>query len=101
MWVMVMFDLPVLTKEQRRRYSRFRKSLLHDGFGQMQYSVYVRPCPSDENATVHRKRIEERVPEEGQVSIILFTDKQFERMETFWGKMKVPPEEPPEQLTFF
>lgn len=101
MWVLVMFDLPVMTKEQRRRYARFRKDLLKNGFSQLQYSVYARPCPSDENATVHRRRIEDRVPEEGQVRILLFTDKQFERMETFWGKLRVPPEEPPSQLTFF
>ncbi|MCC6403225.1 MAG: CRISPR-associated endonuclease Cas2 [Fimbriimonadaceae bacterium] len=101
MWVLVMFDLPVETTEQRRRYARFRKDLLKDGFDRMQYSVYARPCPSDENATVHRKRIEDRVPSEGQVRIIMFTDKQFERMEVFYGKLTVPPEKPPEQLSFF
>jgi CRISPR-associated protein Cas2 len=101
MWVMVMFDLPVLTKEQKRRYARFRKLLLQDGFDQLQYSVYARPCPSEENAAVHRKRIEDKVPVEGQVRILQFTDKQFERMEVFYGKLRVDPEEPPEQLTFF
>ena len=101
MWVLVMFDLPVLTKVQRRRYARFRKELLNNGFQQLQYSVYARPCPSDENAAVHRQRIEDKVPFEGQVRIIMFTDKQFERMEVFYGKSRTPPEKPPDQLSFF
>ena len=84
MWVLVMFDLPVLTKVQRRRYARFRKELLNNGFQQLQYSVYARPCPSDENAAVHRQRIEDKVPFEGQVRIIMITNNQFDRMEDFY-----------------
>lgn len=42
MRLMVMFDLPVETSEQRREYRRFRKSLINEGFCMIQYSVYVR-----------------------------------------------------------
>lgn len=28
MWLMVMFDLPVVTREEKRSYARFRKYLL-------------------------------------------------------------------------
>ena len=31
-WVLVMFDLPVLTKPERREAARFRKHLLKDGY---------------------------------------------------------------------
>lgn len=101
MWVMVMFDLPVLTKLNRKDYSRFRKRLLENGFNRLQYSVYARPCPSEENAGVHRKRVERCLPPEGQVRILLFTDKQFERMEIFFGKMPTGVEQQPQQLSFF
>lgn len=101
MWVMVMFDLPVDTKLARRRYADFRKLLLKDGFLQLQYSVYARPCPTDENASVHRKRVEHAIPVEGQVRIIMFTDKQFERMAVFNGKIRDWPESQPDQFTFF
>lgn len=101
MWVMVMFDLPVTTKEARRRYSRFRKFLLEDGFWQLQFSVYARPCPSEENAAVHRRRVEQRVPAYGRVRMMVFTDKQFERMQVFYGKTRGQPEKQPAQLTFF
>ena len=101
MWIMVMFDLPTDTKKARRRYSLFRKSLLEDGFLQMQYSVYARPCPTDENAHVHRRRVEGAIPVEGHVRILLFTDKQFERMLVFNGKIRDYPERQPEQMAFF
>ncbi len=40
MWVITMFDLPVVTPKARKAYARFRKTLLEDGFTMMQYSVY-------------------------------------------------------------
>ena len=101
MWIITMFDLPVDTKEARHAYHVFRESLLKDGFTQMQYSVYGRHCPSEENTAVHIQRIERHVPENGEVRIISITEKQFERMRIFWGKMRRPPEEPSPQLTLF
>jgi CRISPR-associated protein Cas2 len=101
MWVLTMFDLPVDTKKARRAYADFRKHLLKDGFTRMQYSVYVRHCASEENAAVHIARVERSVPPDGEVRILMFTDKQFERMRIFWGKMRKPPPPPPAQLELF
>ncbi len=101
MWVLAMFDLPTDTKKARRDYTLFRKSLLTDGFTQMQYSVYARHCPSRENAEVHLARIERNLPPDGEVRVITITDKQFERMHIFWGKMRKPPEPAPCQLELF
>lgn len=42
MWCVVMFDLPVGTKKQRREATRFRNLLLDEGYWRAQYSVYVR-----------------------------------------------------------
>lgn len=96
-----MFDLPVDTKRARREYAQFRKFLLQDGFTQMQFSVYSRHCPSEENAIVHIRRVSGHVPPEGEVRIITITDKQFERMRIFWGKLRTPPEQPAAQLELF
>ncbi|GMW02455.1 MAG: hypothetical protein AMXMBFR84_35910 [Candidatus Hydrogenedentota bacterium] len=101
MWIVAMFDLPTDTKDARREYTRFRTSLLKDGFAQMQYSVYIRHCPSQENVDVHVKRVEKSLPPDGEVRLIVITEKQFERMRVFWGKRRKPPEEPPAQLEFF
>lgn len=101
MWVLAMFDLPTDTKRARREYALFRKALLRDGFTQMQYSVYARHCPSKENAEAHIARIECHLPPDGEVRVVTITDKQFERMEIFWGKMRRTPDPAPCQLSLF
>jgi len=101
MWVLAMFDLPVDTKKARRRYALFRRFLVEDGFSMMQYSVYARHCPSRENADVHVNRVKSHVPPDGEVRILVITDKQFERMLIFWGKMRKKPESPGQQLELF
>ena len=44
MWMMVMFDLPVGTKIERRKATQFRNVLLDKGFEMSQFSVYFRFC---------------------------------------------------------
>ena len=101
MWLMVLFDLPVKTKEDRRNYRIFHKELLKDGFHFVQFSAYMRFCPSTENAEVHEKRVKEMLPPEGEVRLMLLTDKQFERMKIYVGKKKRELEKPPPQLLLF
>lgn len=101
MWIVVMFDLPVDTKAARREYALFRKALLKDGFVKMQFSVYIRHCPSEENADVHSGRVSAVVPPDGEIRIMRITDKQFERMRIFWGKNRTRPEAAPAQLQLF
>ena len=101
MWVLTLFDLPVDTKKARREYAIFRKKLLKDGFTRMQFSVYARHCASEENALVHLQRVERSVPPDGEVRLITITDKQFERMKIFFGKIRKQPQPPPPQLELF
>lgn len=85
MWTMVMFDLPVLTKQQRRRAAKFRHDLLDLGFEMAQFSVYMRFCGGRPAADALATRVERRLPPEGHVSILAFTDKQYARMRVFNG----------------
>lgn len=101
MWLFVFFDLPTDTKKDRRNYSIFRKKLLKDGFNMMQYSVYTRHCASKESLNVHIKRVESFLPPKGQVSILEITDKQYGRIQNFWGKEKDPVSKGPQQLELF
>ena len=101
MWLVAMFDLPMLSKEEKRAYTDFRKFLLGDGFTKMQFSVYFRPCPSEENVQVHSKRVKANLPPDGEVRLMAFTDKQFERMQIFHGKTRGKTEKAPDQITFF
>ena len=100
MWLLTMFDLPTDTKASRRAYTDFRKALLQDGFSMLQFSVYARHCPSEENAVVHENRVSLSLPPDGEVRLLVVTDKQFERMKIFYGKRRKVPEKAPEQISF-
>jgi CRISPR-associated protein Cas2 len=86
MWVIVMFDLPTETKADKKNYTKFRKNMLADGFQMFQFSMYLRHCPSRENAEVHVNRTKKNLPPYGHIGILVITDKQFGMMEIFRGK---------------
>lgn len=86
MWVLVFFDLPTETKKERKEAALFRKELIRSGFIMFQYSIYMRHCPSAENAEVHIRRVKSLLPPYGQVGILSITDKQFGSMELFSEK---------------
>ena len=86
MWVLVFFDLPTETKKERKVAADFRKKIMADGFTMFQFSIYLRHCPSKENAMVHIKRVKTILPDIGKVGIMCITDKQFGDMEVFYGK---------------
>lgn len=101
MWVLVFFDLPTETKRERHVATAFRKGLVADGFSMFQFSIYLRFCPSRENAQVHTKRVKSNLPKKGKIGILQITDKQFGMMELFFGKEPKEPNAPPQQLELF
>ena len=101
MWLVVLFDLPMKTKREKKAYVDFRKKLLEDGYTMMQFSVYTRSCPSQENAEVHARRLKGMLPEFGQVRVLTLTDKQFGRMRVYQAGKLRDTEKPPGQLLLF
>ena len=99
-WIIVLFDLPTDTKQARQQYTKFRKFLLNNSFSMMQYSVYIRHCASKENATVHVARVKKILPPDGEVRILKITDKQFGKIEVYYGKKRRATEKAPLQLQF-
>lgn len=91
MWVLVFFDLPTDTKKERKAAAEFRKQLIKDGFIMFQFSIYMRHCPSVENANVHIRRVKSVLPPLGQIGILSITDKQFGAMELFSEKKERQP----------
>ena len=101
MWLFVFFDLPVVTKKERKTASDFRKNLIKDGFTMMQFSVYIRHCASYESQHVHKNRVKSLVPESGMVSILCVTDKQYGDIINIWGKQSKKTNSTPLQLELF
>lgn len=100
-WLFAMFDLPVTTQRARRDYARFRKRLLERGFCMLQFSVYARHCASEESASGIREDVRNIMPPEGQVRLLAVTDRQFAKMEVFFGRKRRPAEDPPRQIMLF
>lgn len=99
--MLVCFDLPVTTPISKRRYARFRKGLLREGFQMLQYSVYARPCPSLDKMDTEVRRLVKMIPEVGEVRALLFTDAQWGRMLVYRNREEKPPEKQPDQLLLF
>lgn len=101
MWMFVMFDLPVVTKAERKAATGFRNELLNMGFEMSQFSVYMRFCTSPAQVDTYSNRVEAVLPEGGKVNILQFTDKQYERIISFHGKSKQPPNKTLDQFDLF
>jgi CRISPR-associated protein Cas2 len=101
MWMVVMFDLPVIEKAERKAATDFRNTLLDLGFEMAQFSVYMRFCTSQGQVDTLAKRVEAALPEGGKVNILQFTDKQYERILTYRGRDKQPQNVAPDQFDLF
>ena len=88
MRVLVFFDLPVITEENRRAYRKFRKLLLKNGFLMLQESVY---CKLALNSTAVRTivdNVHKNKPEEGLIQLLSVTEKQYAKMDIIIGNIK-------------
>jgi CRISPR-associated protein Cas2 len=101
MWVLVMFDLPVTLKAERRAATEFRNNLLDLGFQMSQFSVYMRFCTSTAQVSTFCRKVELSLPKGGNVNILQFTDKQYEKIISYTGKRKLASKKSPEQYELF
>jgi CRISPR-associated protein Cas2 len=101
MWIFVMFDLPVGSREQSRNATKFREFLLDQGFEKSQFSVYARFCNGKEQFETYLRRIEANLPDSGDVHVLTFTDKQYENIVRFSGRRRKRQQKNPDQLALF
>lgn len=85
MRMLVFFDLPVVTKTERRAYTLFRRFLLNDGFDMIQYSVYGRILNGRDAETKHLQRLIANLPPDGSVRMLTVTEKQYASMKLLVG----------------
>lgn len=100
MRVIVFFDLPTQTNEQRRIYRNFRNLLIKKGFIMLQESVY---CRMALNLTVARQLIDNlkrEKPKNGLIMVLVITEKQFEKMEIITGEFSTDMLETDERVVF-
>ena len=100
-WLLLMFDLPVKTRQQRKRYTQYRKMLLDLGFTQTQLSVYSKYLVNAAGVRAILPWVRDGIPAHGAVRMIRLTDDQWAGMYRFYGPEPVEPEPRPEQLALF
>lgn len=89
MRLLVFFDLPVVKKEDRREYQKFRNFLINDGYVMIQYSVYSRICNGLDGVNKHMSRLKRNLPSKGSVRYLEITEKQYCSMKFLVGKEKL------------
>lgn len=85
MRLLVFFDLPVVTKAERRAYTLFRRFLLNDGFDMVQFSIYGRILNGHDAETKHMQRLVSNLPPDGSVKVLTVTEKQYASMKLLVG----------------
>ncbi len=101
MWSLVMFDLPVQTKAERRHATQFRDMLLDLGYQRTQLSVYARFSPSVSSVIPAIGTIKSSLPDGGDVRILSITDHQWATALRFSNAKGVGTEDMPSQLAIF
>lgn len=88
MRVLVFFDLPVLTSENRRAYAKFRRFLLKNGFLMLQESVYCKLALNSSAVNAIVDNMHKNKPEEGLIQLLTVTEKQYAKMDIILGQVK-------------
>lgn len=88
MRMLVFFDLPTETLEEKRNYRLFRKELINSGFIMLQESVYCKlmTTPSVENSV--KNMLQKKKPPSGLVQALVVTEKQFAKMVFIVGEIQ-------------
>ena len=102
MWVLAVFDCPVVSEDERRAYTQFRKQLLKENFIQYQFSVYLKHFSTMAAAQAEIYRLKPSVPKGAHVAFFMLTDKQYGLTQEFFGKSraKIAPDAP-KQIELF
>ena len=86
MRVILFFDLPTETLEDKREYRNFRKFLIKKGFLMMQESVYCKLALNQTVAGAVVTAVKNNKPKDGLVQLLVVTEKQFAKMEYICGE---------------
>ena len=85
MRMLIFFDLPTDTVEDRRNYRKFRNGLIKAGFIMMQESVYCKLLLNASAERTIREAVRKIQPPKGIVQLLTITEKQFSKIEYLTG----------------
>lgn len=88
MRILVMFDLPTISLDDKREYRKFRKFLVEKGFLMLQESVYCKLVLNQTVANSVVNSVRQHKPSSGIVQMLVITEKQYSKMEYVVGEQQ-------------
>ena len=92
MRMILFFDLPMTSHKEIMIYTKFRKYLLKSGFNMLQYSVYCKIFNNVDAAKNFEKILKKNIPQQGQIRIMIITEKQYNDIEIIIGGKSIQEE---------
>ena len=86
MRMLLMFDMPTETVDERKAYRKFRKFLINEGFIMHQFSVYSKLLLNNSASNAMLDRLKANNPKKGNITLLTVTEKQFARMSYLNGQ---------------
>lgn len=80
MRLIIMFDLPMLTSEDKRIYRKFSKYLSSNGYIRIQFSVYSKLCINSDSANTAVKKLKKESPVDGDIRYMVVTERQYKNI---------------------
>jgi CRISPR-associated protein Cas2 len=101
-WILCVYDCPMIDSEARHDYGVFRRSLLQENFAQLQNSLYVHHFPTLAVGEATVARLRYMIPKGAQVAFFIVTDKQYGMTKEFLGpKSSKSRPDVPQQVELF
>ena len=88
MRIILFFDIPMETSSEKKQYLQFLKKLKGEGFIMMQRSVYIKLSINKSNVDSTIKILKKAVPKNGDIAVLVVTEKQFASIEYLIGDFK-------------
>lgn len=86
MVLLVCFDLPRYTKNQRRQAAKYRQRLVELGFLMKQYSLYERQIRRMDTKNKLISILQSELPQTGQITLYLLPDEINDQQITILGE---------------
>lgn len=88
MRLLLFFDLPSVTTLDKKIYRKYVKSLTSEGFYRLQESVFVKLSINQQYAESTITKVKSFSPKDGNVMILVITEKQFSSLRIITGDSK-------------
>jgi len=86
MRIIIMFDVPSITKTDLKNYRKWHNFLEKSGFVLMTESVYSRLAINKSTSSAIRKLIDENLPPKGDIQLLEITERQFSNIQYLLGE---------------